>query len=861
MRLAAQLLRALHLVRGKRVMWETIAHMLTESEIGLQSMEELQQSVESATYANWLQTLQKHRDADLTEAQSGLSEEDLIRFWKKRAQTVQDQLGKRAKKAQGHAAYVEQASTREVDLAEASGRPAAIGSYRCGFPDRQDSRTVASGEVTRIREWKAGLVQMEHDVSKAIPTRRTKHVCADTQGKKQLQKIKDLKIGRILAAGDKVVFSLRTLMDGTRGEEGRPTTQELEALVHRRVAPTMLCAPSGHQWMAALTQQGKLEVAPFDTWQCAHALQSEWSAPHVQTMIDEGMISESQMRSLYGQATSGAAMKVVIGRLRERLTGRWAKDVGAIGAVGAGLNLTALQVAQEMSMRVAWMMEGCPIAGPAGERLAKELGHDVQLLGEATDSMYAAKSMRVALEVLTLRCAPFVHGDGTEAALRELRAVLEATAVRRPRAIIYENTAGLWEKAEMRDRVEMLLQRCEAYRWESMRVSPHKHCGVGVVRERVFYVGIMQGYEKEGVKEEGSEESEAAEEEEEGEWEDAASGAEDGVQARRALAAEDMRSWGEAEAQGHRAHLVAALGRGRRRSKAVVTLEMEMRAEAELKEHREQLEKHPESFTVPAVHLNRRRAGKSTERGDTRVGTEELASEFRRLRRAGMAMRVLETQRLQAREQRRKESRRSARARRATRVAKSAISKTGRRGKDKKDRRGGVATATAKESRGTVKKGHEQKAAVIRLMATEVQGTAPERQKDGATDGQDRGASDAATEEGAAGLPRKDGMAAARATELGAAEARRAATAEGRGNGKRKVAAVRGEQATSETPVWLRAPTWAGTAPVEMVQEAVQSARAVRRLDRRALDHGRLRCICGLARCVCGLEHSGDEQD
>ena len=72
---------------------------------------------------------------------------------------------------------------------------------------------------------------------------------------------------------------------------------------------------------------------------------------------------------------------------------------------------------------------------------------------------------------------------------------MESVMVRRPRIIIYENTAGLWEKEEARDRVEMLLQQGSAYVWESMRISPRRHCGVGVERDRVFYVGILRGYE------------------------------------------------------------------------------------------------------------------------------------------------------------------------------------------------------------------------------------------------------------------------------------------------------------------------------------------------------------------------------
>ena len=117
----------------------------------------------------------------------------------------------------------------------------------------------------------------------------------------------------------------------------------------------------------------------------------------------------------------------------------------------------------------------------------------------------------MAIEIITLRCAPFVHGEGVEAALRELRAVMESVAARRPRVVVYENTSGLWEKKELRSRVEMLLGRAQFLNWESLRVSPHKNCGLGVVRERVFYVGVMDGYEVEPLKPEKEEEPQTEE--------------------------------------------------------------------------------------------------------------------------------------------------------------------------------------------------------------------------------------------------------------------------------------------------------------------------------------------------------------
>ena len=142
-----------------------------------------------------------------------------------------------------------------------------------------------------------------------------------------------------------------------------------------------------------------------------------------------------------------------------------------------------------------WSAEGCPIARRAHRAFWKSLGQQPTEWTLAEDDDLADPQHRVDVELVTLRCAPFSPKNrkfpaGCEAALRELCAVIKGVRKRSPCVIIYENTAGLWRKASLRRRVEMVLRKCRGYRWEAIKVSPHIHAGVPVRRMRVFYVGI-----------------------------------------------------------------------------------------------------------------------------------------------------------------------------------------------------------------------------------------------------------------------------------------------------------------------------------------------------------------------------------
>ena len=139
----------------------------------------------------------------------------------------------------------------------------------------------------------------------------------------------------------------------------------------------------------------------------------------------------------------------------------------------------------------------CPIARRAHRAFWKSLGQEPVEWNLAEDKDLADARHHVDVELITLRCAPFSPKNrkfpaGCEAALRELRAVIKGTHKRSPRVIIYENTAGLWRKACLRRRVEMILRKCRAHRWEAIKLSPHTHAGIPVRRMRIFYVGIKR---------------------------------------------------------------------------------------------------------------------------------------------------------------------------------------------------------------------------------------------------------------------------------------------------------------------------------------------------------------------------------
>ena len=776
--------------------WRAIAHMIEGAEMGRQLQDAMREALEPATFDVWTAVVEHHRKEAAAARISGLPVKDIEAMGEARAKMMVDQIGKRTAKAGSDAVQVEQAAREVVEVAAVSSRTAAVGSYRCRFPDTADPRTALRGGGEEVRVWVAPLQEVRVAITELIPPRRSTYTPVDSQGEEQLARVKALGISRILAAGTSGVFTMRAVTDAARRADGGSSREAVERAIKTEIGGTMLCSPTGHMWLAVKPLRGALRVAPFDVWQCAAGQQSEWAAEPVARMLEEEMVTESQMRSLFGQATAGAAMEVVLDRLMERLVPRWYRDMGrSIGAVGAGLGLTVLQVARRMECGVRWMMDGCPIAGPAGQRLARELGHEVELLGEATELGWAHYKYRVTVEVITLRCAPFVHGEGVEAALRELRAVMEGVAARRPRVVLYENTAGLWEKVELRKRVERLLTMGGRYAWESMRVSPHLHGGVGITRERVFYSGVMRGFERESEEGGGKVEVEEAEGREAGAVAQEGSGEQEGVGRRRAAAEADVARWGVLSAQEEEGWSCCRQGNLER------------------------------LLCAGGCEGQLERCGECGRRWTHVCGCEGGFARYPMwaggLPRSGRVRR--QTQFLRDELAREEEEAEEAKARTAKQEAGVAVKlpAAGRRRRE--------------EEREDVQVSLEESAAVCRRMRRE--GIAWRAQRE-ATGGEEGGRS-------AGKRTRPEGA------EAGGVEAAGGAL-QGAGRGG-EARAARGKRRLEVVP-WLQGPSWCGVAPADVVEEA----RVCVQLDARGGwwdEEGRWqpRCYCGLAECVCGL--------
>ena len=106
--------------------------------------------------------------------------------WQSRATALQDQLGKRHAKCTSGATGVEQAARTNVEEAAASSRSAAVGSYRCAFPDTLDPRTALTERLPRIAEHAPAMQGEVQAVVYLIPRRAKPYVPVDAQGREQL---------------------------------------------------------------------------------------------------------------------------------------------------------------------------------------------------------------------------------------------------------------------------------------------------------------------------------------------------------------------------------------------------------------------------------------------------------------------------------------------------------------------------------------------------------------------------------------------------------------------------------------------------------------------------------------------------
>ena len=214
----------------------------------------------------------------------------------------------------------------------------------------------------------------------------------------------------------------------------------------------------------------------------------------------QAAVTPTQMRSLLFQGVHGLSTDLVAEQVAVMLGARGWSDLRTFASTGAGLDtMGARLIATGRLQECVWWTEGNATAQRAHRAFWQGLGQRPRHYPRADDWEMQQAMERADVELVTLRCAPFSpkhrrYPKGCWASLRELRIVVAGLRRRRPHVIIYENTAGLWQRRTRvwRRRVERLLQSLAGYEWLAMRTSPHRHSGCSLRRDRVFYAGVQR---------------------------------------------------------------------------------------------------------------------------------------------------------------------------------------------------------------------------------------------------------------------------------------------------------------------------------------------------------------------------------
>ena len=107
-----------------------------------------------------------------------------------------------------------------------------------------------------------------------------------------------------------------------------PPLRVVRHAVRTRIAPTPMASASGH-----LGTPG----GPCDTGQTSALLGMEQLAPDFEALVVGGVVTESQVQSLLGQATHGRSVELVYTRAKTRCGGSLLEKKGAtMAAAGAG---------------------------------------------------------------------------------------------------------------------------------------------------------------------------------------------------------------------------------------------------------------------------------------------------------------------------------------------------------------------------------------------------------------------------------------------------------------------------------------------------------------------------------------------
>ena len=404
-------------------------------------------------------------------------------------------------------------SAEEVEVAMAASeataaRGTAIGRLPNAFQGAE--RVMAEpDEDASVSEWQPARAGLRDNDLTEIPERRDKYAPEQYQQKTQLQKVKGWRLKRLLQPGDDDRFyamgALSKAINAWRAEGGDGLVPL--ALLRREVPPrgeqpmpALTASEGGHIWSVR-------EEAPFDAGQCNAVMfpDDPTVGRHIQAMLRERWqvsarmtLTESKIRGMYGMATHQSTVRIGVGRVIERaggleeLAGR-GRPV-TIGQAGSGMGLTGLQAAAYTGGQLTWCAEACELTGPFCIELARRMGHAPRLFEQAEAVELAQPMWGATLEFITLRCSPFSPANATfprdvEPALAELMKVLQGAARRQSKAIIIENTTGLWRCTELRRRYEAIVLLMRAYTAESVKLSPHWHEEASDARRsRVLYV-------------------------------------------------------------------------------------------------------------------------------------------------------------------------------------------------------------------------------------------------------------------------------------------------------------------------------------------------------------------------------------
>lgn len=293
-----------------------------------------------------------------------------------------------------------------------------------------------------------------------------------------------------------------------------PLRSALSRLVYAQIAPTALAAAAGHLYDART-------CLPLTLDQYAALMgKRRWMSA---LRAAQAVTTPAQMRALLGQSDHTAATELVLQRTAERLGPERKEALHSFGSLCCGVDGIGAAVFEWLGEGASYVFaaEGHPKARAAHVAFWAEMGQAPRLSaaadtreltaalvpspggepwrrGRAHRTPSAGAQLGVAdVEILSPRCAPWSSKNrhfpkGCWAALRELRSILRRVRTRRPTVLLYENSSGLWKRRVWRRRIEAELRSLRSYRWESMRLSPHTHCGQPVRRERVYYVGILR---------------------------------------------------------------------------------------------------------------------------------------------------------------------------------------------------------------------------------------------------------------------------------------------------------------------------------------------------------------------------------